>query len=109
MLLTPAHWREGSMPQMTGSENPLGERPGLRVTLDAALVGRPETISGWDFHARAPKATRRLVPAGSVLWLTLEGDPEKRCEWLERVWMQNVSDDETSRRDGFGLAVVGVA
>lgn len=109
LLLTPAHWRAGSMPDLAASNHPLGSREGLRVTPDASLVGRPETISGWDFHARAPKGTRRLVPAGSVLWLTIEGDPAQRSEWLERVWMQNVSDDEASRRDGFGLAVVGVA
>jgi hypothetical protein len=28
--------------------------------------------------------------------------------WLEKVWWKEISDDEQDRRDGFGLAVVGV-
>lgn len=108
LLLTPTHWTNGSTPDLRVPGQPLGAHDDLGVTLDAALVGRPETISGWDAHRREPKGTRRLVSAGSVLWLTLHGSAEHRANWLDRVWMQNVSDDEQSRRDGFGLAVVGV-
>jgi CRISPR-associated protein Cmr3 len=72
-------------------------------------VPRPETISGWDFETRRPKASRRLVSAGSVYWLELHGEPDARVGWAREVWMQNVSDEDQDKRDGFGLAVVGVA
>jgi CRISPR-associated protein Cmr3 len=107
VLLTPAvfeaGWRPGS-----GAGQLLAGSEGVRVELVAACVPRPETISGWDFARNAPKRSRRLVSAGSVYWLDLQGSPEERVRWAERVWLSNVSDDEQDRRDGFGLAVVGV-
>jgi CRISPR-associated protein Cmr3 len=108
VLLTSASFFAGSTPSFaTGSV--LGERDGVTVRAVAAIAPRPETISGWDFARGEPKPTRRLVAAGSVLWLDLDGTPEARLAWAKGVWMQNVSDDDQSRRDGFGLAALGVA
>lgn len=107
VLLTPAWFAAGHRPSLA-ADTPLGSRDGVTVTLAAALVPRPETLSGWDLAADGPKATRRFVPAGSVLWLDLAGSGEARAKWAEGVWMQNVSDDDQARRDGFGLAVLGV-
>jgi len=107
MLLTPAAFRAGWKPG-AGTGELLETREGVKVTLEAAIVPRPETISGWDFEKRGPKPTRRLVAAGSVYWLRLEGTPAARVKWAEKAWMQNVSDDKQDRRDGYGLAVVGV-
>jgi CRISPR-associated protein Cmr3 len=86
----------------------LGTRFGIKPVLVAACVPRPETISGWDFAKRQPKRTRRVVRAGSVYWLDLEGGPDDRVRWAEEVMMSNVSDAPQDRRDGFGLAAVGV-
>jgi CRISPR-associated protein Cmr3 len=107
VLLTPAlfaaGWRPGAAPGQL-----LGPRHGVTPRLAAACVPRAETISGWDFEKRQPKETRRLVRAGSVYWLDLAGAPDDRGRWAEEVMMSNVSDAEQDRRDGFGLAVVGV-
>lgn len=95
VLLTPAVFAEGAVPARIG---------GARVV--AAAVPRGAWISGWDLRAGGPKKSRRLAPAGSVYWVELEDlDPS---EWAARVQFREVSTDEQDRRDGFGLAVVGV-
>lgn len=108
LLLTPALFAGGWRPNLEGG--PLSRAvEGVSVRLIGAAVGRPTTASGWDFARRAPKASRRAAPAGAVYWLELEGDAAARSAWLERVWMSNVSDEAQDRRDGWGLAALGVA
>jgi CRISPR-associated protein Cmr3 len=107
VLLTPALFSDGWRPSPAGPL--LAPLEGMTPSLAAAVVPRPETVSGWDFERGRPKRTRRLVSSGSVFWLDLKGSPEARTKWLNRVWMQNVSDQEQDQRDGYGLAVVGVA
>jgi CRISPR-associated protein Cmr3 len=106
ILATPGVFEAGALPSATGPL--LAPADCLSVTLMAAAVGRPLTTSGWDFATSKPKPSRRLAPAGSVYWLDLEGAPEARLSWLDRVWASNVSDGTQDRRDGFGLAFVGV-
>ena len=107
VLLTPAIFAAGHRPG-DGPGALLAPRAGVTPKLVATCVPRPETISGWDFERGAPKATRRVASAGSVYWLDLEGPPEARVRWAEEVMMTSVSDAEQDRRDGFGLAAVGV-
>ncbi|MGO7309814.1 type III-B CRISPR module-associated Cmr3 family protein, partial [Rhizobium ruizarguesonis] len=67
-------------------------------------------VSGWDLKAGRPKPTRRAVPAGSVYFLRLPqewGEAEVR-EWITGIWFQNLSDREQDRKDGYGLAALGV-
>lgn len=96
-LLTPAIFSEGHRPK---------DIFGARIT--AAVVLRPESISGWDARNDKPKPSRRMVPAGSVYWVELP-DSVDASSWLQKVWLQCISDNEQDRRDGFGLAAVGVA
>ncbi len=103
VLATPAIFSLGYRP--TPGASPL--LPAI-ATLVAALVPRPAAVSGWDFEHSRPKPSRRMVAAGSVFWIDLIGDAPARLAWLKGVWMQNVSDEEQDRRDGFGLALVGV-
>ena len=102
ILLTPAYFKKGYLPTW------LCNLEGVTATVKAVACERPVTLSGWDYKGRQPKATKRYVPAGAVYFLELEGTPESREKWLEAIWMKNVSDDEQSRRDGFGLAALGV-
>ena len=100
VLTTPAIFKDGAVPATIR---------GARVV--AACVGRPEVISGWDFsksNGGAPKATRRMAPAGSVYWVELDAG-QNRNAWIGDAWMKSVSDDAQDQRDGFGVAVVGVA
>ncbi len=103
ILLTPAWFERGALPSYI-----LERRHNVTPQLVGALVGRPETISGWDFAKGKPKPSRRLVSAGSVYWLTLQGSPADRKHWVENTWMTNISDGEQERKDGFGFVVVGV-
>jgi CRISPR-associated protein Cmr3 len=104
ILLTPAIFKQGFRP----TDPP-------DATLIAAAVGRPSVISGWDMAATnqkgtkgAPKATRRMAPAGSVYWFQLN-DGIDPVAWARSRWMTSLCDDEQDKRDGFGLCVVGVA
>jgi CRISPR-associated protein Cmr3 len=54
-----------------------------------------------------PKPSRRLVPAGSVYFLKLDGSDAAIDQFIDATWLQAISDDEQDRRDGFGLALFG--
>jgi CRISPR-associated protein Cmr3 len=76
--------------------------------LKAAIVPRPQTVSGWDLDIKKPKPTRRLVPAGSVYFIEIQGDMENKIRWLQKRWWQSISDVGQERIDGYGLAVFGI-
>jgi CRISPR-associated protein Cmr3 len=104
ILLTPAHFDLGYCPTWL-PQNHQGVTPKLK----AVLVQRAQLISGWDMQQQPgrPKPTRRLAPSGSVFFLCLSGSNNQINSWIDHIWMQNVSDDDQSRRDGFGLAALG--
>lgn len=101
VLLSPIIFPEGAIPRNIA---------GAQVV--AAIVPRPEVVSGWDLATQLPKPTRRMVAAGSVYWVTVP----KQDGWVESVWMKSIAPDDNGRnpqdldrRDGFGLAIIGVA
>lgn len=103
VLLTPAIFTYGWRPAWIDTGVP-PEAPSLQVKLVAAAVPRPIAVSGWDYTVRgkfAQKATRFCAPAGSVYFLEIMGGD------AAQLWLQSISDDEQSRRDGFGLVAVG--
>ena len=106
ILLTPGIFEKGYLPTWITDEC----CPDVTVTVRivAVAVPRYQAVSGWDYEKREPKPTRRLAPAGSVYFLQLEGDDTAIRKFIDSVWMRNISDGEQDRRDGFGLAVVGV-
>jgi CRISPR-associated protein Cmr3 len=102
VLLTPAHFKGGSRPAWIVSP-----QKNVSPHLRALAIGRPQVVSGWDFERPGPKPTRRLAPAGTTLFLQLDGSDESIADWIDAIWMQCVSDDEQDRHDGFGLSVLG--
>jgi CRISPR-associated protein Cmr3 len=102
ILLTPACFDKGFYPTAIQEE-----QDGVKPTLKAIALQRPDVISGWDFVRGKPKRTRRLVPAGTVFFLELKGEQEAIRNWVEHHWLQCVSDERQDRTDGFGLAVIG--
>lgn len=109
ILLTPAHFEAGWKPQWL-----LAGRAGVTPKLCAAIVNRPQVVSGWDFaltdrngRRGMPKTTRRLASAGSVYFVQLDGTAAAIGDWITETWMQCVSDGPQDRLDGFGLAVLG--
>jgi CRISPR-associated protein Cmr3 len=103
LLATPAVFAQGYLPKRVCHNT-----PGLKVAIVAAAVPRYRAVSGWDAQLGTQKASRRLTPAGSVYFLSLEGDEPAIEQFMDGVWMNTVSDDEQERRDGFGLALLGV-
>jgi CRISPR-associated protein Cmr3 len=103
LLATPAIFAQGYLPKWVCQNT-----PGLKVAIVAAAVPRYRAVSGWDARKGTQKASRRLAPAGSVYFLSLEGDEPAIQQFIDTVWMNTVSDDEQDRRDGFGLALLGV-
>jgi CRISPR-associated protein Cmr3 len=101
ILLTPAYFEYGYQPNWLLS---LG---GAQASIQAVAIPRYQTVSGWDYQLMKPKPTRRLAPAGSVYFLEFKGEKVQIQDFIDSVWMQNVSDEEQDRRDGFGLAVLG--
>lgn len=109
LLITPAYFTHGCYPDVaTLRHSDYDVTPELR----ALIVERPHVVSGWDFEHRRPKETRRLAPAGTVLFLKLHGTPKAIQQWVQAMWLQCISDEEDRddthyRDDGFGLAVIG--
>lgn len=109
ILLTPAYFEKGFYPTKI-----LEEQDGVTPIVKAIAIQRPDVISGWDFTAKnergrmgAPKKTRRLAPAGAVLFLTLKGELAAIQRWVQRHWLECISDEPQDCNDGFGLAVIG--
>lgn len=107
VLLTPAHFDQGWRPRWM-VDNKAGLENELMIELRAAGMNRYQVVSGWNFEVPGPKPTRRLVPAGAVFFLKLQGTGAEIEAWARAVWMGCVSDDLPSRKDGFGLAALGV-
>ena len=100
LLITPGYFANGNLPEWIKSE--------FNVEILAETHRRYEGVSGWDYKLHAPKPTRRLAPSGTVLFVKLPEDPGAREKFVDGTWMKPVSDDEQSRRDGFGLALLGI-
>ncbi|MBI5962261.1 MAG: type III-B CRISPR module-associated protein Cmr3 [Chloroflexi bacterium] len=107
ILLTAAFFENGYLPQYILNTH--------KAKLKAAIVRRYQTVSGWDYaysngrQKGRPKPTRRLAPSGSVYYIKLDDNLTdlEIDAFINAIWMQNISDDEQSRFDGFGLAVLG--
>lgn len=100
MFLTPAYFENGLPQNVAGCE------------IKAIACNRYQTVSGWDFEKNKPKPTRRLVPAGSILFLELKGDEKQRNDWVEKTWFSCISDTDAKSgqdfsKDGFGLSILG--
>lgn len=74
-----------------------------RVRLRSATIIPAQGVSGWDFQLRACKATRFLVPAGSVYVLELE-NPDGASALASALWLQSLNAD----LNGHGYAVPGL-
>ena len=103
-MLTPAYFEEGYHPRWLLEES---KNTGVNLDLKAIAIQRPQIVSGWDLAKPGPKPSRRLAPAGTVLFLELKGSDAAVGDWISKTWMQCISDGQEDRNDGFGLAVLG--
>ncbi|XSG75994.1 type III-B CRISPR module-associated protein Cmr3 [Herpetosiphon llansteffanensis] len=102
VLLTPAIWHKGFYPCSLASFG----LP-IEVAIKAVVNPRPEYVSGWDLREKKPKPTSRLAPAGTVLFVELDGSEDAIEQWASQFWFSNSSSDDQANNDGFGLAVLG--
>ncbi|HVK63129.1 MAG TPA: type III-B CRISPR module-associated Cmr3 family protein [Polyangium sp.] len=109
VLATPAHFERGVVPdgfEATAEHVYVGRLPHVegKVVLRAAFVPGPEDVSGWDMAKRAPKPTRRLVPACSVyFFVKQDGAPFERAE-LRALWLAQWG---RGTEDGLGVVLPG--
>jgi len=80
---------------------------GVNGRLACAAVPRSETVSGWDMARQAPKAARRVAPAGSVYWLDeLDATAEAlRNLAAAGLWSQPCEDVQR-RAEGFNRIAI---
>ena len=102
ILATPACFAKGFLPSTAGLSH-----SGVNVSVQGVANHRYQVVSGWDYVLRKPKPSRRLVPAGGVYFVRLEGSDTAIEKWMDMLWLQSISDDDQDRRDGFGIVVLG--
>jgi len=100
ILITPAYFKKGNLPTWLAEQ--------FDVTIEAVINKRYQGVSGWDYENNQPKPTSRLTPAGSVYFLKLPKEKEKKESFIKGVWLKTISDNDQKRLDGFGLAMLGV-
>jgi CRISPR-associated protein Cmr3 len=96
-------------PDIGMEETPWCRVPGcedIEVRLVSAVLGRWEALSGWDYAKRGPKATRKLVPAGSVYLIEVK-NPKMSQQLACHLWGNSLCPG--SSNDGFGCVCVGTA
>lgn len=107
ILATPALFNEGALPAWSGRAWFHGGP--ITVTVKAACVPPAEVVSGWDMAADREKPSRRMAASGSVYFVHLGGGDDAALRaWLRATWLHSISDQPEDRRDGFGLAALGV-
>lgn len=114
ILVTPAIFKKGHLPDFIDAETLKGRLGNLNVQLKAAAVPRWQAGASWDMlngsQGKGMRTLQRLAPAGSVYWFDIEsGDASE----LNQVWLKSISSEPTEnfnsrKKDGYGLAVPGI-
>jgi CRISPR-associated protein Cmr3 len=115
ILATPAIFKKGWLPGWIDESTLTGtpacipdnkpDKPILKLV--SACVDRWKPLSGFclEYGKTRPKHLRRVVPAGSVYFFTVESGTSAD---LIPYWLRPVSDESQDRNDGFGLALWGI-
>ncbi len=99
LLVTPAYFGGKNLPGKTLTD--------LGAEVIAVINDRFQTVSGWDYQKKRPKATKHLVPSGSVFFLKLSDNLDKRKQFVNQIWGQTIGDDPQMNSDGYGLSLLG--
>jgi CRISPR-associated protein Cmr3 len=95
---TPTYFAGGWQPE-TGNWNQYFTGP---VTLQAAAIGRYQSIGGYDWARHAHKPAHRYVPAGSVYYFSAESQPVS----LKQDWVCDPTPDgAVIGQIGFGQVI----
>ncbi|MCH8569448.1 MAG: type III-B CRISPR module-associated protein Cmr3 [Balneolales bacterium] len=107
VLLTPAVFGQGWLPDGFDAESGEGSLNGFRVRLTAANTGRYQPIGGWDVAKNCPKPTRRAVPAGAVYWIECEKGQEAAL--VDALHGTSICSNKEYQKQGLGIIHTGVA
>ncbi len=101
VLQSPALFANGYAPAQLQGDHWQGNA--VSATLRSSVVGRSETISGWDLLNHHPKSARRFVPTGAVYWFdNLIGDPNALlAEFPQGHWPDPLAATEHRLTEGF--------
>jgi len=103
MLLTPAIFNKGWLPDWVNKETGKGQVNGLELQLVSAAVGKPLSIGGFDLVKSTPKDMKRAVPSGSVYYF--EHNEESAEEIFNAFWLKSISSEK--QKEGFGITIIG--
>ncbi|ROQ92062.1 type III-B CRISPR module-associated Cmr3 family protein [Desulfosoma caldarium] len=100
ILATPGLFPSGWLPPGVDERAPHRLRlNGLQAKLLAAVVPRPQVISGWDLAKQAPKPAQTVVPAGACYWFEVEeGDSAALEPLYERGLWDLMEAEHPARR-----------
>jgi len=103
VLLTPAIFNQGWLPNGVDSHTFEGTINGVKVKMTGACVGKPIGIGGFDIVKEMPKPMKKAVPAGSVYYFELkDGNIDSL---FEKLWLKSISDEKA--QEGFGITLIG--
>jgi len=102
VLLQPALFALGWLPDGIDQETYQGSLNGIQVRLVSACIGKPVMIGGWDMAANCSKPLLKYVPAGSIYYFEVE--KHKGGEVMKKLHGKKIG---RQTRIGFGHCVVG--
>lgn len=103
ILLTPALFKQGWLPDGIDSNTFEGAINGVEVKMTGACVGKPIGIGGFNIAKGMPKDMKKAVPAGSVYYFELKDSNVNSL--FEKLWLKSINDEKT--KEGFGITLIG--
>lgn len=104
ILLTPALFNSGWLPDWINKETGKGQISGLELQLISAAIGKPVPIGGFDLVKGIPKEMKKAVPGGSVYSFELRNG-EAAEEVFNSFWLKSISSEK--QQEGFGITIIG--
>ena len=90
ILLTPGRFDEGQWhpPMFIKAEKDdatvwRGIIEGIELTIIASVIGKPVREGGWDLANHQSRPTQALIPAGTVFFCTVQGEPAEAVKRLQ--------------------------
>ena len=110
VAVSPLEFEEGWLPDGfrcgAGGTEYQGCLPGgVKCVLRAAMLPRPQHVSGWDMAQRRPKPTTRLVPPGSVYFFERTDGQPFAGQDVSRLWLAALG---RRTQEGYGRVVPGI-
>jgi len=78
----------------------------FKIRLRSAVVRGWDSVSGWDYKTKKPKAMRKLVRPGSVYLIEID-DKVQSSDIANHLWGNSLNIEDASSKDGYGECLVG--